>query len=108
MKRRAVILASAASDDLAALLHYAMANAGADAAVALDKTIDAALGSLETLAHRGRVVPELQVRGITTYRELVRAPHRIIYRVIGDEVWVLAVVDARRDLHALLYERARR
>lgn len=108
MKRRKVVLSSAASDDMAGLLNYAMANSGADAAIALDKVLDTALGSLETLAHRGRVVPELQVRGISTYRELVRAPYRMIYRVVSDEVWVLAVVDGRRDLHALLYERARR
>lgn len=34
--------------------------------------------------------------------------YRIVYRVMGNEVWVLAIVDGRRDLDTLLYERARR
>lgn len=108
MKRRKVIVASVASDDLAALLEYTMATAGAAAAVALDAQLDAALASLDRLAGRGRIVPELRVRGISLYRELVRAPYRIVYRIAGDELWVLAVVDGRRDLDSLLYERARR
>ena len=53
-------------------------------------------------------MPELRLRGITLYRELIRAPYRIIYRIVGAEVWVLAIVDGRRDLDALLNSRIRR
>lgn len=108
MKRRTIIVSSAASDDLAGLLDYVLATRDVAAASALDRRIDAALATLATLAGRGRVVPELRVRGIDVYRELVRAPYRIIYRIAGAEVWVLAIVDGRRDLEALLHERARR
>lgn len=108
MKRKRVRLSSVASDDVAQILHYTIATAGLATAQALDATIDAALASLETLAGRGRLVPELQVRGINAFRELVRAPYRIIYRVDVKDVWVLAVVDGRRDLSTLLRERARR
>lgn len=108
MSRRKVIMSSAASDDITALLNYAMASMSPEAALKLDALLDEALASLEQLADRGRVVPELQVRGISTYRELIRGAHRIIYRVMGREVWVLAVVDGRRSLDGLLYERARR
>ncbi len=108
MKRRVVRLASVASDDVAQLLEYTIATAGLDAAAALDATLDAALESLATIADRGRLVPELQVRGVVGFRELIRAPYRTLYRVDARVVWVLAVVDGRRDLASLLRERARR
>ncbi len=108
MTRRAVVLASVASDDIAELLEYTLTHAGLDAATRLDAVLDRALASLTHLADRGRMVPELQTRGIAVYRELIRGPYRIVYRVIGREVWVLAVVDGRRDLGSLLRERGRR
>ena len=101
-------MSSAASDDVAGLLTYALSASGLDAALALDHLIDDALRSLETLAHRGRVVPELAARGISTYRELVVSPYRIVYRIVRQEVWVLVVADGRRDFDALLFERASR
>ena len=55
-----------------------------------------------------RVVPELRIRGISIYREVQRPPYRIVYRTVGAEVWVLAIVDGRRDLDGLLFDRARR
>ena len=101
-------MSSVASDDVVELLGYALAHHGADVAVALDRQLDQAIASLERLADRGRVVPELRARGISVYREVIRGVHRIVYRVMDREVWVLAVVDGRRQLDGLLYERARR
>ncbi len=109
MKRRTVIVSSAASDDLAGLLDYVMATRDLAAATALDRRLDDALAALAHLPDRGRIVPELRARGISIYREVLRPPYRIVYRAVGAaEVWVLAVVDGRRDLAGLLFDRARR
>jgi hypothetical protein len=35
-------------------------------------------------------------------------PYRISYRLEAREVWIVAVLDHRRDVDALLHERARR
>ena len=61
--------------------------------------------TLQGLPNRGRVVPELLKIGIRSYRELVVGPYRIVYRSEGRMVWVLGVLDARRDLEDLLLER---
>lgn len=108
MKRRAVRMTSVASDDIVQLLEYTIATAGLAAGQDLDARLDAALATLATVSQRGRIVPELQVRGIHTFRELIRPPYRIVCRVDSRDVWVLAVVDGRRDLASLLRERARR
>jgi toxin ParE1/3/4 len=106
--KRRIQIASVASDDLGGLLDYTLTSRGVAAATALDRRLDEALATLERFAERGRVVPELRLRGITLYRELIRTPYRIVYRIVGAEVWVLAIVDGRRDLDALLSARVRR
>ena len=54
------------------------------------------------------MVPELHDRGYTEYRERIAAPYRIVYKPAGGEVWIVAIVDGRRELEELLLERARR
>jgi len=61
--------------------------------------------TLQRLPHRGRVVPELREFGISTWRELVARPHRLVYRLEGRTVFIDGLFDARRDLEDLLIER---
>jgi toxin ParE1/3/4 len=63
------------------------------------------INALQTMPGRGRVVPELLDIGIRTWRELVIRPHRVIYRVEKDKVYVEVVFDSRRDSEALLRHR---
>lgn len=43
--------------------------------------------------------------GIREYREVFFKPYRIIYRVIGTNVYVLLIADGRRDMRTLLQRR---
>lgn len=61
--------------------------------------------SLYTFPDRGRIVPELQAQGITQYRELVVPPWRIIYRISERKVYVLSVLDGRRNVEDILLKR---
>jgi toxin ParE1/3/4 len=60
---------------------------------------------LSRLPERGRVVPELRAIGILKFHEIIHKPWRIMYSIIGREVWIMAVLDGRRNLRDLLYER---
>ena len=94
-----MIRSEAADEDMLAIADDLAASISIDAALVLDEQLDAAIESLDEMSHRGRVVLELRGRGITTYRELLVAPYyRIMYRVEDREVWVIAVLDHRRDL----------
>jgi toxin ParE1/3/4 len=53
----------------------------------------------------GRIVPELLAQGIGHYRELIIPPWRVIYRFSDDAVYVLSVLDSRRNLEDVLLER---
>lgn len=65
-------------------------------------------GSLDTVADRGRVVPEMDCHGIRNYRELIFAPWRIIYKTTREEVRIMAVLDSRRNVEDLLLKRLTR
>ena len=63
---------------------------------------------LERLPERGRVVPELKTIDVYMYRELIERPWRVVYRFERNHVYVVAVLDARRNLASLLLERLTR
>jgi len=67
--------------------------------------IESRAATLETSPARGRVVPELARFGMRAWRELVVKPYRLVYRIQGDMVTVLAPFDGRRGLEDLLLER---
>lgn len=69
------------------------------------RRIEGRAARLESSPARGRVVPELARFQMRTWRELVIKPYRLVYRIEGDTVTVLAVFDARRELEDLLFER---
>ena len=54
---------------------------------------------------RGRVVPELQRKGITIYRELIENPWRIMYKIENDIVYIMAIFDARQNVEELLLQK---
>ena len=67
--------------------------------------IEKAFHSLSEHPQRGNFPKELLDIGIREYREIFFKPYRIIYRVMGDKVYVLVVADGRRDMQALLQRR---
>lgn len=54
---------------------------------------------------RGRIVPELKEQGITIYRELVIKPWRVIYKIENKSVYILSVIDSRRNIEDILLSR---
>ncbi|MCK7598416.1 type II toxin-antitoxin system RelE/ParE family toxin [Microbulbifer sp. CAU 1566] len=54
---------------------------------------------------RGAYPNELSALGIREYREVYFKPYRVIYRVNGQKVFVLLIVDGRRDMQRLLQRR---
>jgi len=60
---------------------------------------------LRQMPLQGRIVPELRYYNILTYRELNNSPWRVIYKIEEKKVWVLAVLDGRRNMEDVLLDR---
>ena len=99
-----VLWANIAEDDLKNIILHIAEDSPANARTIFEKIKEKA-SSLTQFPERGRTVPELQDQGIFLYRELVVAPWRIIYRISDKKVYVLSVLDSRRNVEDILLKR---
>jgi len=99
-----VVWASVAEKDLENIIEYSAEDSPQNALNIL-KNIRKQASDLYTLPERGRIVPELYDQGILQYRELIIAPWRLIYRMSEQEVYVLSVIDSRRNVEDILMKR---
>jgi toxin ParE1/3/4 len=96
--------ADVAEHDLKEIIEYIATDGPVNALKMLQK-IKKMAASLYSLPARSRVVLELQDQGVQLYREIVITPWRIIYRISEHEVYVLSVLDARRNVEDILLKR---
>ena len=90
--------------DLQQILDYvALENPGQ--ALQILGNIKQKASALTAMPDRGRIVPELKDQGIPIYREILVPPWRIIYRVSDSTVFVLSVIDSRRNVEDILLNR---
>lgn len=99
-----VFWTEAAARDLEDMVTFVAADSPGNARRVLVR-IKQRAGALESHPARGRVVPELAEFGFKTWRELFVKPYRLLYRIEAERVFVLAVLDSRRDLEDLLLNR---
>jgi toxin ParE1/3/4 len=100
-----VLLTNDATRDLEELYDYiALHDAPRKANYVLDQ-IEKVFSKLSEFPERGAYPKELMMLGIREYREIFFKPYRIIYRIIEKDVYVLLIVDGRRDMQSLLQRR---
>jgi len=99
-----VVWAETAEKDLIGVVEY-IAEESPSSAIEISKQIKRKTSSLYDFPDRGRIVPELQDQGIILYRELIVSPWRIVYRIVEKTVYVLSVLDSRRNTEDILLKR---
>ena len=105
MKKKFEVLWSVvAESDFTRIVEYIAVDNPSNALIILDK-LKRKSANLYHSPKRGRIVPELREYGIYQYRELIVAPWRLIYRAKENKVYVLAVLDSRRNIEDILLER---
>lgn len=104
MKKFRVEWTRAASSDLLNIIDY-VSEDSAHTAIGIFEKIRSKCEALIQSPARGRVVPELKKYGISSYHEIIIKPWRIIYRISDNKIYVLAVIDSRRNIEDILIER---
>lgn len=100
-----VLLTRGAERDLEGIYDYiAEHDSKENANYVLDKLLEVA-ANLSTFPERGSHPKELIALGIREYRQAHFKPYRLIYRVIGKQVFIYLIADGRRDMQALLSRR---
>jgi len=101
----AVLLTNDAARDLNELYDYIAVHDSPRKADYVLEQIEKTFSTLSEFPERGVYPKELLKLGIREYREIFFKPYRIIYRVIDKKVYVLLIVDGRRDMQSLLQRR---
>ena len=106
-KKYKVAWAEIAQYDLKQIIDYTAVDSPGNASRILHK-FKQKVSALYTMPDRGRIVPELKEQGIHTYREIIIARWRVIYRISDTTVFVLSVFDSRRNVEDVLLDRLSR
>jgi toxin ParE1/3/4 len=101
----AVLLTNDAARDIEALYDYIALHDAPQKADNVLEQIEKAFSRLSEFPERGAYPKELAALGIREYREIFFKPYRIIYRIMDKDVYVLLIVDGRRDMQTLLQRR---
>jgi len=68
-------------------------------------TIKKQVSTLSYSPQHGRYIPELQEQGIFLYRELIIYPWRVMYKIHEKTVYIMAIIDSRRNVEDILLEK---
>lgn len=102
---RQVLLTEDAAQDLEELYGYIAAHDSPAKADHVLDNIEQKLNDLLQFPERGSIPPELDASGIREYRQILFKPYRMIYRLLGDTIYVYLIADGRRDMQSLLARR---
>jgi toxin ParE1/3/4 len=104
-KRYEVQLTDGAEQDLESIYdHIAEFDSVESAHYVLDQLLEVT-ESLATFPERGAYPKELAALGVHDYRQSFFKPYRVIYRVLGQKVYIYLIADGRRDMQSLLARR---
>jgi addiction module RelE/StbE family toxin len=93
-----------ARDDLDEIVEYIAQTNMTYAVKVLDK-IELAVKNLDTFPKRGRIVPELERYGYVLYREIIVDYWRIMYKVENDIVYIMVIIDGRRNVEDIILKK---
>lgn len=103
--RHAVQLTAGAEHDLSSIYHRIAETHSERAAERVLQRLLELSRRLAAFPERGSHPRELLALGIREYRQLMMKPYRVIYRVMGEQVFIMLIADGRRDMQTLLVQR---
>ena len=108
MKITKIFFVPDAEEDIFDIYKYNNRNYSRENALRTVREIKSTIYRLRDYPEMGNIPSELERINIDEYREIHSAPYRIIYQIVDKNIYVHAVLDARRDLKSLLSERVLR
>jgi toxin ParE1/3/4 len=90
-----------AREDINEIIDY-ISKTNINYAVKILDNIEKNVNKLDMFPERHRIVPELEKYGYLFYREIIVEYWRIIYKIENEYVYIMLVIDGRRNLEDLL------
>ena len=99
-----IITLNEAKEDINDLFQYIAADSKKNEMNVFQK-IKQVISSLKEFPHRGNLISLLEDVGFTDLREIHMKPYRIFYKIIEKKVFVIAVMDGRRNIEVEMEKR---
>jgi len=96
--------AAPAREDINEIIDY-ISQTNINYAIKILDKIEDNVKQLDMLPERYRIVPELERYGYFLYREMIVDYWRIIYKIENDFVYIMLIVDSRRNLEDLIIKK---
>ena len=93
-----------ARNDLESIIDYIAIDSPQNALSVLDR-LETKVKILEKFPKQGRIIPELEPYNYFMYREIIETPWRIIYKNDSDIIYIMAIIDGRRNVEDILVKR---
>jgi len=100
-----VFWTKSAEKDLNEIIDYITANGDINNAYKIFIKIKEQTNLLKVNPELGRAVPEFEHFKNKKYKEIIIKPWRIIYKIEKKQVQVLLIIDGRRNIEDILFDR---
>ena len=94
-----------AEEDLFEIYRYLKESGYPLTAGKLFSQVEKACFDLSEMPMQGYIPPELERIGVFNYWEIHVKVYRIIYQVVGSDVFIHCILDERRDIQEILQQR---
>lgn len=105
MKNRDILFTPNAARDLKDIYQYIKLNDSLEAGKTVYQNIRTACLELADFPNKGKILPELARISVLRYRQVIWRPYRIIYKLSAETIYIMAIIDGRRNLEDLLTKR---
>ena len=96
-----VKMTQGAEKDFFEIIDFIAENNPRTALIIIEK-IKKKIDALDHFPYRGSYVPELLAKNIKDFRQITEHPWKIYYKIIENKVYVMAIIDSRRNLKDIL------
>jgi len=103
-KKYQIKWAAPAREDINEIIDY-ISQTNINYAVKILDKIEGRVKKLDLFPERHRIVPELEKHGYLLYREIIVDFWRIIYKIENNLVYIMLVIDSRRNLEDLILKK---
>lgn len=100
-----VFLVAEAEEDIFAIYNYVARYVSVEHADNFFSNLQNTITSLDQQPQRGHFPSELERIDVYEFREIPYKPYRVIYQIMGEDVFVHCVLHGRRELQELLQQR---
>jgi len=99
-----ILWTETAKTDLNEIIDYIANDSGENALKQYEK-IKSICQKIKDFPEQGRIIPELAYQNIIKYHEIILPPWRIMYKKEKNIIYIMAILDGRRNIEDILLRR---